>query len=45
MDPLDIDPPHVPGLEPLAFFVTEAMARCERIGVVLVLRQRLFGAE
>src|SRR5919197_5801341 len=31
MDPLEIEPPHVLGLEPLPFFVGEAMARRERI--------------
>jgi hypothetical protein len=45
MNSLDIEPPHVPGLEALPFFVAEAMARRERIGIVLVLRQYLFGAQ
>jgi hypothetical protein len=45
MNTLDIEPPHVPGLESLPFFVGEAMARRKRIGVLLVLREYLLGAE
>jgi hypothetical protein len=45
MDSLEIEPPHVLGFEPLPFFVGEAMARRERIRVLLILRECLLGAE
>src|SRR5262249_14164892 len=45
MDPMDIEPSHVLGFESLPFFVGEAMARRERLRVVLVQRQRLLGTE
>jgi hypothetical protein len=39
MDLLDIEPSHILGLESIPFFVGEAMARGECIGVLLVLRE------
>src|SRR5207247_1026261 len=45
MNAVDIEPSHVFGLEPLPFFVAEAMARCERLRVVPVQRQGLLGTE
>src|SRR5438093_4673679 len=45
MNAVDIEPSHVFGLEPLPFFVAEAIARCERLRVVLVQCQGLLGTE
>src|SRR5215813_112248 len=45
MDPMHIEPSHVLGFESLPFFVGEAMARRERLRVLLVQRQHLLGTE